>query len=47
MHREDECVEFEIVDTGGVRADYFGGWSGVVRPVLEWRTEQIELEGKG
>ncbi len=39
--KEDECIEFEVYDTGGVRGDYYGGWSGVVRPILQWHTEQL------
>ena len=42
IHQEDEAVEFEIHDTGRVRGDYFGGWSGVVRPMLEWITEYVD-----
>jgi len=37
----DNVIQFEILDSGGVRGDYFGGWSGVVRPKLDWRTEYL------
>jgi lipopolysaccharide transport system ATP-binding protein len=37
--REDACVEFNIYDDGMQRDQYFGGWAGVVRPILSWRTE--------
>jgi lipopolysaccharide transport system ATP-binding protein len=41
-HREDCVVEFEVHDSLETRADYFGGWSGVVRPLLDWTTECLE-----
>lgn len=41
-HREDCVVEFDVHDSGEMRNDYFGTWLGVVRPILEWNTEQIE-----
>jgi lipopolysaccharide transport system ATP-binding protein len=44
---EDEVVQFSIVDSGGVRGDYFGGWSGVVRPLLQWETEPVQSEMEG
>jgi lipopolysaccharide transport system ATP-binding protein len=40
--REDNVAQFSIVDSGEVRGDYFGGFSGVVRPMLNWKTEAIE-----
>ncbi|MBV9925982.1 MAG: ABC transporter ATP-binding protein [Acidobacteria bacterium] len=40
-HREDYVVEFEIHDTAAARADYFGGWAGVIRPALEWETQHV------
>ncbi|MFL6334918.1 MAG: ABC transporter ATP-binding protein [Pyrinomonadaceae bacterium] len=44
-HREDYVVEFEVHDTAETRADYFSGWSGVVRPILEWETQLVEGRG--
>ena len=41
-HREDYVVEFEVHESKENRADYFGGWSGVVRPLLDWKTEQLQ-----
>jgi lipopolysaccharide transport system ATP-binding protein len=41
-HREDCVVEFDVHDSGELRNDYLGAWLGVVRPSLEWNTEQIE-----
>ena len=39
--REDDIVRLNIIDSGEVRGDYLGGWSGVIRPMLEWKTERI------
>ena len=41
-HREDSVVEFEMYESSKRRNDYFGGWPGVIRPQLEWRTEHLE-----
>ena len=41
-HREDYVVEFEVHESKENRADYFGGWSGVVRPLLDWKTEHLQ-----
>ena len=36
---ENEAVSFEVNDTGGVRGAHQGRWRGVIRPMLEWKTE--------
>ncbi len=41
-HREDCVVEFEVHQAAETRGDYFGNWSGLVRPLLEWKTEYLE-----
>ena len=41
-HREDYVVEFEVHESKENRADYFGGWQGVVRPLLDWKTEHLQ-----
>ncbi|HKR00954.1 MAG TPA: ABC transporter ATP-binding protein, partial [Pyrinomonadaceae bacterium] len=41
-HREDCVVEFEVHESVEMRADYFGDWPGVVRPLLEWDTQHLE-----
>ena len=41
-HREDYVVEFEVHESKENRGDYFGGWSGVVRPLLDWKTEHLD-----
>jgi hypothetical protein len=46
-HREDCVVEFEVHDTAEARGDYFGEWSGVVRPLLEWETRPLAEPGAG
>ncbi|MBI2848741.1 MAG: ABC transporter ATP-binding protein [Chloroflexi bacterium] len=38
---ESNLIRFEIIDSTGIRGDYLGGWPGVVRPLLEWRTERV------
>jgi lipopolysaccharide transport system ATP-binding protein len=40
--KEDQAVSVNLFDGGSVRNDYFGGFSGVIRPLLEWDTEQLE-----
>lgn len=41
-HREDCVVEFDVHDSIRARADYFGNWAGVVRPILEWETQHLD-----
>lgn len=41
-HREDYVVEFEMHESIDARADYFGDWAGVVRPLLDWETQCLE-----
>lgn len=38
-HREDSVVEFEMHESKESRGDYFGFWSGAVRPLLDWETD--------
>jgi lipopolysaccharide transport system ATP-binding protein len=40
----DNVVRFEVIDSGEVRGDYSGGYAGVVRPLLEWKTIFLQLE---
>jgi lipopolysaccharide transport system ATP-binding protein len=37
----DRTVAFDAYDVGNVRANYFGYWGGVVRPLLPWTTIRI------
>ena len=39
--REDDVVWFQVTDAGETRADYYGAWAGVVRPLLQWDTEKL------
>lgn len=39
--REDDLVKFNVVDNGEVRGDYYGGYSGIIRPLLQWSTKKI------
>jgi lipopolysaccharide transport system ATP-binding protein len=41
-HREDYVVEFDMHESIDARADYFGDWAGVVRPLLDWETQCLE-----
>jgi len=41
LTRQDEVVGFRVHDTGGIRGDYLDVYPGVVRPSLEWHTEQV------
>ena len=36
-----DAVTFEVADTSAMRAEYQGGWLGVVRPKLPWSTKQL------
>ncbi len=38
----DKIVSIELNERGDHRADYFGHWSGVVRPYLTWENSIIE-----
>lgn len=40
--REDKLIQFTVHDAGNVRGDYFGGYSGIIRPLLEWNTAQVQ-----
>lgn len=40
--QEDNVMQFNIVDSGEVRGDYFGGYSGVIHPMLEWETGKLD-----
>jgi lipopolysaccharide transport system ATP-binding protein len=36
-----EIIGFSAQDTGEMRKQYLGGWIGLVRPKLAWRTTQL------
>lgn len=36
----NDVLRFEILDGSTVRGDYYGGYGGVIRPLLEWATEK-------
>lgn len=42
MYRLDTAIEFEVVDSGVLRGDYFGGWEGMILPRLDWQCDLIE-----
>lgn len=37
-----EVLRFEIHDAPSVRGDYFGEWSGVIRPQFNWQTLEVK-----
>jgi lipopolysaccharide transport system ATP-binding protein len=39
--REDRVVRFHLVESGNVRVDFLGRMDGVIRPLLEWHTDQV------
>jgi len=40
-----EIIGFSAQDTGEMRKQYLGGWIGLVRPKLAWRTTQLSGDG--
>jgi lipopolysaccharide transport system ATP-binding protein len=43
----DDCITFDVHDTGEQRGLYAGGWPGVVRPKLVWTTALIGAHDNG
>ena len=43
--RVENVLSFDAVDDGVLKGDYHGNYSGPVRPLLSWHTEQIQ-DGK-
>ncbi len=44
LHKEEDILMFEIVDTIENRAGWYGSWEGVVRPILAWETELVDMD---
>ena len=42
LHKEEDILMFEIVDSVENRAGWYGSWEGVVRPILDWETDLLE-----
>ena len=42
VYRHDDLLAFEVRDAAELRGEWYGRWPGVVRPLLEWRTELVE-----
>jgi lipopolysaccharide transport system ATP-binding protein len=40
--RADDVVSFTVHDSGEMRKEYSGPWTGVVRVRLDWETEQLD-----
>jgi lipopolysaccharide transport system ATP-binding protein len=41
ISRVDSALSFRLQDYGAARGDYYGGWSGVIRPSLEWKCAEL------
>jgi lipopolysaccharide transport system ATP-binding protein len=44
LSRHDDLLVFEVVEPGGERENWYGKWTGAVRPRLEWTTELLERD---
>jgi len=42
IHRETDALVFEMLDDVINRNGWYGKWQGVIRPKLQWATEQLE-----
>jgi lipopolysaccharide transport system ATP-binding protein len=40
--RFDSVADFEVVDSGILRGDYYGGWEGFVVPKLDWVCTKLD-----
>jgi lipopolysaccharide transport system ATP-binding protein len=40
--REPDVIAFDVLDSAELRGAWFGKWPGVIRPVLDWRTELLK-----
>lgn len=45
IFRMDDALVFEVHDSPELRGGWYGKWSGVIRPKLEWTTQQLEENG--
>ena len=43
ISRVDSALSFRLQDYGAARGDYYGGWSGVIRPSLRWRSTELPV----
>jgi lipopolysaccharide transport system ATP-binding protein len=41
----ERVLSFRVYDSGAMRKEYQGGWHGVVRVRLDWRTRHVDAEG--
>ncbi len=44
LHKEEDLLTFEIADSMENRAGWYGKWEGVIRPILQWRTDKIDAD---
>jgi lipopolysaccharide transport system ATP-binding protein len=47
LYHHEDIVVFEVHDSTEGRGKWYGQWPGVVRPELEWATEQIQPAADG
>ena len=40
---EDQVLSFQVHDTREMRKEFYGGWVGVVRPKLDWKTDMVSI----
>ncbi len=43
LYRLDDALVFDVLDSNELRGSWHGDWAGVVRPILEWNTEFLEV----
>jgi lipopolysaccharide transport system ATP-binding protein len=43
LYKHEDIVVFEVHDSAEGRGKWYGKWSGVVRPDLEWATERLQV----
>ncbi len=44
LHREEDVLVFEVIDSTHKRAGWYGKWEGAIRPILDWETALIVRE---
>jgi lipopolysaccharide transport system ATP-binding protein len=35
----EDALAFSVSETGEMRKEYTGGWAGLIRPKMAWKTE--------
>lgn len=42
--QQDKIVSIDMIDVGTTSGNYFGDWRGVVRPLLQWKTQAQRIQ---